>query len=162
MGGGRSASPFPPIYGVRSFYENMDPVRQTIVHVIPWYDDDGDNVTFTVVTQSVANADGQQALTLFSNGQLRMLAPLDYERGVQAFHMVIDMTDTGSLGRLPPLTTRFRLDLVLMGACVLPPALQGVRCGQRATAMGCTGHEASPACGGRGRAWRAGSCVIAG
>jgi hypothetical protein len=103
-----------------SFYENLDHVRQTIIHVIPFYDDDRDNVTFAVVTQDVLNADGQQALILFSNGEIRVFAPLDYERGVRAFFMVIDMTDTGSLGTLPPLTTRFRLDFVLLGGSQLP------------------------------------------
>ncbi len=64
----------PPVFtgpAVVPFPENLNFQRLNIIHVIPFYDDDGDNVTYTIDSASLANVDGATSLVLFPNGEVR-------------------------------------------------------------------------------------------
>jgi hypothetical protein len=105
-----------------ALYENLVAARREVFHVIPMYDDDGDALTFASIGGDTFNVSGADCMYVTPNGEMRVQGFLNYEAGKEVFWMWINVTDSGSLGRLPPLSTTFIINITLLGtlarACV--------------------------------------------
>ena len=101
-----------PIYvGVNPvvFLDRMDFRRFELIYTLPMWDINGETCTFSYNSSDLTNTTGEQAVALWTNGELRSVGWLDYYQGKDLLWIDVIATDNG----VPPLSSYFRLNLTV-------------------------------------------------